>query len=159
ARPGRPRTRRDNHVQIASIGTDEVIAYSESLSRDSAGRKRNELSIRRPNGNSYHLDRIFFKGDLPSLSACQRQHPDIAVPSAVGEISHFVIPRIQCRSLHLSGLLCDSHSAAHVLCRCPIHRELPNVEIHVLPAHQDSTFTVDIRAFVASFAESELARL
>ena len=136
---------------------NQAIAHSANIFRGSARREGNQLSVRGPDGNSHHLVWVLFKSNLPSLAAAQGQHPDIAVTAAVGEINKFVVGGIRAGGLHLSGLIGDAYPATHIACRIPVHRKLPNVELHVLPADHNAAITIYIRIFVAGFSKSKLA--
>ena len=46
--------------------------------------------------------------------------------------------------MNLPGLMGDSHCAPHILRRVSIHRELPNIELHVASANYNSSIVVDI---------------
>ena len=122
ARPGRPCCPTESQVEDRFHRDGEPIAHSDAISRGSAGGKSNELSIRRPDGNSHHHARIFFESDLARAARRQRQHPQIAVASTVGQIGHFVICRIE------GGV-----------CTCPVWWVMRTASAHILGRDRSST--------------------
>jgi len=78
--------------------------------------------------------------------------------STVGEIGQFVVGGIHGRSLHLPGLVSNTHRTAHVLRGLPVYRKLPNVELHAFAADHDATVAVYVRILVPSLTEGELLR-
>ncbi len=69
-----------------------------------------------------------------------------------------MVRRVQGRSLNLPGLVGDANCSANIIRCVPVHRKLPNVELHALAADHDATLAVYVRVLVPGLTKRKLLR-